>query len=74
MALEVDYSLQEVAEALKMSERWVRDRIRLDKAEHQRYGHVIRFTEEQVAKLRRSHIKAPVVESITTGPQKGAKR
>lgn len=73
MALEIDYTLEEVARALKMSPRWVRDRIRLDGAEHTRYGHVIRFTEEQVTKLRRAHIKTPVTESITTGPKKGGK-
>ena len=72
MSLEKDYPLEEVADALGMSTRWVRDRIRLDGVEHQRYGHVIRFTEAQVAKLRADHVKVPVVESITTGPKKAS--
>ena len=69
-ALPTDYTLEEVAEALGMSSRWVRDRIRLDGAEHQRYGHKIRFTPEQVESLRAAHAKAPAVESITTGRKK----
>ena len=68
--LRPDHSLEDVAKALGMSTRWVRDRIRVDKAEHQRYGHVIRFTDEQVEKLRASHAKAPIAESITTGRRK----
>lgn len=67
-----DYSLQEVAEATGMSTRWLRDRCNLDGAEHIRYGHKIRFTVEQVEKLRAAHIKAPVEPSITTGPKKRA--
>lgn len=61
-----DYTLDEVAEALGMSTRWVRERIK-EGAEHIRYGHKIRFTAEQVEKLRAAHIKAPAAESITTG-------
>ena len=59
--------------ALLMSQRWIRDRIRLDGAECQRYGHVIRFTAEQVAKLRAAHVATKVTEPITTGPAKVAK-
>lgn len=51
MSLQPDYDLAEVANALGMSERWVRERIR-EGAEHQRYGRKIRFTPEQVDKLR----------------------
>lgn len=66
-----DYTLDEVAQALGMSTRWVRDRINLDDAEHIRYGHKIRFTSEQVDKLRASHTKVPApLESITTGRKK----
>lgn len=68
--LEPDYTLREVAEALGMSTRWVRDRIRLDGAEHNRYGRHIRFTPEQVAKLRAAHVATYVTEPITTGPAK----
>lgn len=68
--LPVDYDLEEVAGALGMSPRWVRDRIRLDGAAHQRYGNKIRFTAEQVEQLRARHTKAPVTQSITTGRKK----
>lgn len=67
-----DYSLGEVAEALGMSTRWVRERIKVG-APHQRYGHKIAFTAEQVEQLRASHAAKPVVEeSITTGRKKRA--
>lgn len=65
-----DYTLTEVAKALGMSQRWVRDRCNLDGAEHLRYGHKIRFTAEQVEKLRAAHTKAPVEQGVTTGRRK----
>lgn len=71
--LETDYTLEQVAEAIGMSTRWVRDRIRLDGAEHQRYGHKIMFTAAQVEKLRAAHAKAKgpdVSEPVTTGRKK----
>ncbi len=68
--LPTDYTLEEVAQALGMSSRWVRDRIRLDGAAHQRYGHKIRFTPEQVEALRRQHATTPVKQSVTTGRKK----
>ena len=68
-ALEKDFDLAEVAEALGMSERWVRDRVR-EGAEHQRYGRKIRFTPVQVEKLRKAHTQTPVEQSITTGRKK----
>lgn len=68
--LEPDYTLVEVADALGMSTRWVRDRIRLDGAEHNRYGRRIKFTAAQVAKLRAAHIASYVTEPVTTGPAK----
>jgi len=67
-----DYTLEEVATALRMSTRWVRDRIKHDGAEHTRRGHKIVFTAEQVEKLRASHAKAPIEESITTGRKRKA--
>lgn len=70
--LERDFSLEEVADALGMSTRWVRDRIRLDGAEHQRYGRNIRFTQDQVRQLRAAHVRSVVRESVTTGPRKKA--
>ncbi|MBS45336.1 MAG: hypothetical protein CMH83_19630 [Nocardioides sp.] len=69
--LDRDYTLSEVAEALGMSERWVRDRIRLDGIAHQRYGRGIRFTAEQVAALRSAHSHSLAKEPVTTGPAKG---
>lgn len=70
--LEPDFSLQEVAAALGMSTRWVRDRCNLDGASHQRYGHKIRFTAKQVQELRDVHARVAVEESITTGKKKTA--
>lgn len=60
------HTLAEVAEALGMSERWVRQKC-ADGAEHTRLGHKIRFTDEQVAALVSDHTKSPVAQSITTG-------
>lgn len=54
MSLEPDYSLKDVAAALGMSERWVRKQV-ADGALHQRYGHKIRFTPEQVEQLKAQH-------------------
>lgn len=71
MTLEPDYTMEEVAAALGMSPRWVRARV-ADGAEHQRYGHKIRFTDEQVEKLRAEHTKQPVAEGVTTGRKKKA--
>lgn len=70
--LDRDFTLDEVAAALGMSPRWVRDRIRLDGAAHQRYGRNIRFTADQVAALRATHQLTRVAEPVTTGPTKGA--
>lgn len=70
--LRPDHSLADVAAALGMSPRWVRDRIRKDGAPHQRYGHVIRFTDEQVDALKAAHVKAPASQSITTGRKRKA--
>ena len=61
-----DFTLEEVADLIGMSTRWIRARIK-DGAEHQRYGHKIRFTAEQVEKLRAAHTKSPAPQSITTG-------
>lgn len=71
MPLEEDYTLEEVAAALRMSTRWVRDRIK-DGAEHTRRGHKIMFTAEQVESLRASDARVPAAESITTGRKKRA--
>lgn len=61
-----DFDLTQVAKALKMSERWVRQQV-ANGAVHMRYGHKIRFTAEQVEMLRASCTKKPVEASITTG-------
>lgn len=64
--LDPDFTLKEVAAALGMSERWIREEIKKG-AEFTRYGHKIRFTAEQVEKLRATFTKAPVEQSMTTG-------
>lgn len=71
MTLEPDYDLEQIAAAVGMSTRWVRDKVKAGAA-HQRYGNKIKMTAEQVAMLRASHTKVPeqVVESITTGRKK----
>jgi hypothetical protein len=71
MDLERDYTLDEVAEALGMSTRWVRQRIQAG-AEHQRYGRKIRFTRKQFEDLRSAHTRAEpqVPLSITTGKKR----
>jgi predicted DNA-binding protein YlxM (UPF0122 family) len=72
MSLEIDYDLDQIAEAVGMSTRWVRDRVK-EGAAHQRYGNKIKMTAEQVALLRAAHTKEPApVESITTGRRKRA--
>lgn len=71
MTLEPDYTIDEVAEALRMSERWIRRQV-ANGAEHQRYGHIIRFTEAQVTALRASMTKSPTPTQITTGRKKKA--
>lgn len=66
--LEKDYTLSEVAKALSMSTRWLRDRIKADQLPHQKYGHKILFTSAQVEAIRARYAAAtPVEQSITTG-------
>lgn len=69
MTLTPNYTLKQVAEAMGMSERWVRRKV-TDGAEHMRFGHKIMFTEEQVDKLRGEHTQHPTPASITTGPKR----
>jgi hypothetical protein len=73
VTLDPDYTIIEVAEALGMSERWLRGKIKTDKLEHQEYGHKIKFTAEQVQAIRDRYKKRPApVEQITTGKKKSA--
>lgn len=78
-----DYTLEEVASALRMSTRWVRDRIKEGKDKdhpgpviaHERRGHKIVFTAEQVAAFRNQFTDIPAAlpaDSITTGRKKSA--
>lgn len=74
---EQDYTLAETADALKVSTRWIRNRIKAGKegtapfVEHVRRGSKIMFTAEQVEKLRVADAQTPPVEqSITTGRKK----
>lgn len=66
MTLPTDYTLEQVADSLQMSPRWVRDRVR-EGAEHIRYGRKIRFTAEQVDKLRAGRVQNAIPQSVTTG-------
>lgn len=68
MTLQQDYTLAEVAQALRKSTRWLRQRVK-EGAEHQQPipNGTITFTAEQVEKLRASMTRVPVEQSITTG-------
>lgn len=66
VSIDKDYTLAEVAEAMGMSERWLRRQV-AEGAEHMRFGHKIRFTAEQVDKLRAGRVQNAVPQSITTG-------
>lgn len=61
------YTLDEVADAIGMSERWVRGKLK--DVEHMRAGHKIRFTQAQYEAFRASLATNPdsVSRSITTG-------
>lgn len=79
VTLEPAYNLSEIAEAVRMSTRWVRDQIKAGMEgdgpfiEHQRNGKKITMTAAQVDKLRAVHTQtAPVAESITTGRRRRA--
>lgn len=69
MTLQPDYTLTEVAEALGMSTRWVRQKV-AEGAPHQRYGHKIRFTPEQLEGLRSQHTQNAAPLSVTTGKKR----
>lgn len=76
---EQDYTLTETADALKVSTRWIRDRIKAGKSgtgpfvNHTRRGNKIMFTAAQLEALRTADAQTPpVVESITTGRRKRA--
>lgn len=65
MSLPPDYSMDEVADALGMSSRWVRLQVAAGAA-HQRYGNKIRFTADQVEALRAQFTQAPVTAGVTS--------
>lgn len=75
-----DHTLEEVADALRMSSKWIRNKIKDGKAgrgpviAYERRGHKIVFTDEQVAALRNQFTDAPTTggDSITTGRKKSA--
>ena len=71
--LPVDYTLDEVSVSLRMSTRWIRDKVKVRPDLHTRRGHKILFTAEQVEKLRTLSDAKPVVEEpVTTGRKKRA--
>lgn len=67
-----DYTLVEVAAALRVSTRWLRDKIQADKLPHGKRGHKIVFTEAQVEAIRKRYEAQPIEQSITTGRKKRA--
>lgn len=78
---EKDYTLSETAEALQVSTRWIRNRIKSGVEgsgpfiEHIRRGTKIMFTAAQVEALRMSDAQTPpVAESITTGRSRRTNR
>lgn len=79
--VESDLTLSEAASKLRVSTRWVRNRIKdgddpesdAPAVEHIRRGNKIMFTVDQLEKLRSLNVRnaAPAVpESITTGPRR----
>lgn len=67
--LDPDFTLKQVASAIGMSERWIRQRI-AEGAAHQRYGHKIRFTPAQVQALRESHAANTAPANVVTTGKK----
>lgn len=65
--LEPEYTVEEVAAAIKKSPRWLRNLIKAGGCEVNRYGAATRFTASQVAKLRADSAVVPIQQSITTG-------
>lgn len=79
MTLEPEYTLPEIAKAMRKSERWVRAQIKAGRdgtgpwVEHQGGGpgSPITMTAAQVDTFRAQRTQtAPVVESITTGKKR----
>lgn len=77
--VESDFTLTETADKLRVSTRWIRDRIKAGEkgekpfVEHIRRGHKIMFTADQVEALRMSDAHTtPVVESVTTGRKRAS--
>jgi hypothetical protein len=67
-----DLTLNEAADVIRMSERWLRQQIKDGLVECERRGHKIFFTPSQVEKLRHSFTVRPAAQSITTGRKRKA--
>lgn len=67
-----DYTCQETAAIIRMSEKWLRNQIKAGLVEHERRGHKIFFTPTQLEKLRGSFTVEPRAQSITTGRKRKA--
>lgn len=65
-----DYTLTEVAAALRVSTRWLRDKIKADKLPHGTRGHKLVFSGDQVAAIRKRYEAQPIEQSITTGKKR----
>lgn len=67
---EKDLNLEQIAEAMGMSTRWVRDQLDPKKGrgiEHRRPGNRIRMSPEQLEKFKSSFDVVTTPQSITTG-------
>ena len=67
-----DLTLNEAADVIRMSERWLRQQIKDGLVECERRGHKIFFTPGQMDKLRHSFTVHPAAQSITTGRKRKA--
>lgn len=65
MTLQSDYTVEQVAEALQVSARWVRKQVAEGTAPHYRAGHKLRFTAAHVEALRRNLEVVAVDQPIT---------
>lgn len=70
---EKDLNLEQIAEAMGMSTRWVRDQLRDGSGiEHRRPGGRIRMSAEQLEKFKATYDVNAIPQSITTGRRRRA--
>ncbi len=71
-AVEKDYTLEQIAAAMDMSTRWVRDQLKDNTIAHRRPGGRIRMSADQLEQFKARYDVVPVVQSITTGRKRRA--